>query len=189
MLQQPSFIGQHNKLASQQFIGQHTTTNLAGQNLNTQNVQNMSNVQGKQQHLQLLLHQQYRQLLNKRQLLQNLTLQPVALQQQMLQQQKQMMILQKNQLSSLQDESGAVGDPATESGDWRDQLQADSRERIVNKMVDTLKIHFPFSGYEEPREHKKIAEIVEEEIYTAATSQHNYLLKIVLKMLTMVYTD
>ena len=29
---------------------------------------------------------------------------------------------------------GPVGDPSMESGDWRAQLQADSRQRIVNKM-------------------------------------------------------
>lgn len=30
--------------------------------------------------------------------------------------------------------SGGVGDSPMESGDWRSQLQADSRQRIVNKM-------------------------------------------------------
>ncbi|GJT03727.1 hypothetical protein Tco_0838189 [Tanacetum coccineum] len=30
---------------------------------------------------------------------------------------------------------GPVGDASMESGDWRAQLQADSRQRIVNKIV------------------------------------------------------
>ncbi|KAJ0768959.1 putative coactivator CBP, KIX domain superfamily, mediator complex subunit 15, KIX [Helianthus annuus] len=63
---------------------------------------------------------------------------------------------------------GAFGDPAMESGDWRAQLQ---RKRIINKIMDTMKKHLPFSGYERLRELKKIAERVEQEIHTAATSQ------------------
>ncbi|KAM0029650.1 putative coactivator CBP, KIX domain superfamily, mediator complex subunit 15, KIX [Helianthus debilis subsp. tardiflorus] len=66
--------------------------------------------------------------------------------------------------------SGAVGDTTMESGDWRSQLQADSRERIVNKLMDTLTKHLPFSGYEELQEVKKIAETVEVEIYTGVTN-------------------
>ncbi|KAI3692446.1 hypothetical protein L6452_32262 [Arctium lappa] len=72
-----------------------------------------------------------------------------------------------------------------ESGDWRSQLQADSRQRIVNKIMDTLKRHLPFSGHEGLQELKKIAVRFEEKIYTAATSQSDYLRKISLKMLTM----
>ncbi|XP_076952488.1 mediator of RNA polymerase II transcription subunit 15a-like [Bidens hawaiensis] len=81
--------------------------------------------------------------------------------------------------------SGAIGDPTMESGDWRTQLQADSRQRIVNKIMDTLKRHLPFSGQEGLQELKKIALRFEEKIYTAATSQSDYLRKISLKMLTM----
>nr|GFA52020.1 mediator of RNA polymerase II transcription subunit 15A isoform X1 [Tanacetum cinerariifolium] len=78
-----------------------------------------------------------------------------------------------------------VGDPSMESGDWRAQLQADSRQRIVNKIMETLKRHLPFSGHEGLQELKKIAVRFEEKIYTAATSQSDYLRKISLKMLTM----
>ncbi|KAI3756103.1 hypothetical protein L1987_55916 [Smallanthus sonchifolius] len=81
--------------------------------------------------------------------------------------------------------SGTIGDPTMESGDWRAQLQADSRKRIVNKIMDTLKRHLPFSGHEGLQELKKIAVRFEEKIYTAATSQSDYLRKISLKMLTM----
>ncbi|GAB2230841.1 hypothetical protein Droror1_Dr00015135 [Drosera rotundifolia] len=69
--------------------------------------------------------------------------------------------------------------------DWRSQLQPDSRQRIVNKIMETLKKHLPFSGQEGLQELRKIAMRFEEKIYTAATSQSDYLRKISLKMLTM----
>ncbi|CAK9145918.1 unnamed protein product [Ilex paraguariensis] len=74
---------------------------------------------------------------------------------------------------------------AMDAGDWRSQLQQDSRQRIVNKIMETLKRHLPFSGQEGLQELKKIAVRFEEKIYTAATSQSDYLRKISLKMLTM----
>ena len=77
------------------------------------------------------------------------------------------------------------GEPAMDAVDWRTQLQPDSRQRIVNRIMDTLKKHLPFSGQEGLHELKKIAERFEEKIYTAATSQSGYLRKISLKMLTM----
>uniref|UniRef100_A0A7N0TTT6 Mediator complex subunit 15 KIX domain-containing protein n=1 Tax=Kalanchoe fedtschenkoi TaxID=63787 RepID=A0A7N0TTT6_KALFE len=72
-----------------------------------------------------------------------------------------------------------------DAGDWRSQLQPDSRHRIVNKIMETLKRHLPFSGQEGLLELKKIAVRFEEKIYSAATSQTDYLRKISLKMLTM----
>ncbi|KAM0029641.1 putative coactivator CBP, KIX domain superfamily, mediator complex subunit 15, KIX [Helianthus debilis subsp. tardiflorus] len=80
---------------------------------------------------------------------------------------------------------GAVGDPTMETGDWRAQLAADSRERIIYEILDTLKRHLPYSGDEGLEELKKIAVRFEEKVYTAATSQSDYLQKIPLKMLTM----
>ncbi|KAF4347732.1 hypothetical protein G4B88_017811 [Cannabis sativa] len=77
------------------------------------------------------------------------------------------------------------GEPTMDTTDWRTQLQHDSRQRIVNKIMDTLKKHLPFSGQEGLLELKKIAERFEEKIYSAATSQSDYLRKISLKMLTM----
>ncbi|KAI3692441.1 hypothetical protein L6452_32257 [Arctium lappa] len=77
------------------------------------------------------------------------------------------------------------GDSSIESGDWRSKLQADSREMILNNIVGTLKRLVPFSGHEGLQELKKIAMRFEEKIYTAATSQSDYLQKISLKMLTM----
>ncbi|KAI3505706.1 hypothetical protein L1887_27891 [Cichorium endivia] len=72
-----------------------------------------------------------------------------------------------------------------EPGDWRAQLQADSRQRIVNKIMDTLKRHLPFTGHEGLQELKKIAVRFEDRIYITATSQSDYLRKISLKMLTV----
>ncbi|KAM5582705.1 mediator of RNA polymerase II transcription subunit 15a-like [Rosa sericea] len=77
------------------------------------------------------------------------------------------------------------GEPAMDAGDWRCQLQVDLRQRIVIKIMDTLKRHLPFSGQEGLDELKKIAVRFEEKIYVAATSQSDYLRKISLKMLTM----
>nr|GMC66520.1 mediator of RNA polymerase II transcription subunit 15A-like isoform X2 [Ipomoea batatas] len=72
-----------------------------------------------------------------------------------------------------------------ERGDWRTQLQPESRQRIVNKIMETLKRHLPFSGPEGLQELKKIAVRFEEKIYSAASSQSDYLRKISLKMLSM----
>nr|XP_048323481.1 uncharacterized protein LOC107406114 isoform X12 [Ziziphus jujuba var. spinosa] len=77
------------------------------------------------------------------------------------------------------------GEPTMETSDWRTQCLLDSRLRIVNKIMDTLKKHLPFSGQEGLHELKKIAVRFEEKIYTAATSQSDYLRKISIKMLLM----
>ncbi|XP_028082544.1 mediator of RNA polymerase II transcription subunit 15a isoform X6 [Camellia sinensis] len=61
--------------------------------------------------------------------------------------------------------------PTMDAGDWRTQLRPDSRQRIVNKIMDTLKRHLPFTGEEGLLELRKIAVRFEEKIYTAATSQ------------------
>ncbi|XP_065620449.1 mediator of RNA polymerase II transcription subunit 15a [Quercus suber] len=80
---------------------------------------------------------------------------------------------------------GGGGEAAVDSVDWRSQLQPDSRQRIINKMMETLKRHLPVSGQEGLHELRKIAIRFEEKIYTAATSQSDYLRKISQKMLTM----
>ncbi|KAH6775431.1 mediator of RNA polymerase II transcription subunit 15a-like protein [Perilla frutescens var. hirtella] len=80
-----------------------------------------------------------------------------------------------------------------EVSDWRNQLQSESRTRIVNKInceimmirVKTLKRHLPFSGLDGALEVERIAVRFEEKIYTAATIQSDYLRKISLKMLTL----
>ncbi|CAN6559055.1 unnamed protein product [Malus baccata var. baccata] len=77
------------------------------------------------------------------------------------------------------------GEPSMQTGDWRSQLQLDSRRRIVAKIMETLKRHLPFSGEEGLRELEKIAARFEEKIYVAASSQSDYLQKISMKMLTM----
>ncbi|CAA3007572.1 mediator of RNA polymerase II transcription subunit 15a isoform X1 [Olea europaea subsp. europaea] len=75
--------------------------------------------------------------------------------------------------------------PGMDAGDWRTQLPADSRQRIVNKIMETLKRHLPFAGHEGLQELKERAERFEEKTYASATSQSDYLRKISLKMLTM----
>ncbi|PQQ20326.1 hypothetical protein Pyn_16900 [Prunus yedoensis var. nudiflora] len=77
------------------------------------------------------------------------------------------------------------GEPAMDTDNWRSRLQPDSRQRIINKIMETLKRHLPFSGQEALQELKKIAVRFEEKVYTTATSQSDYLRKISLKMLTM----
>ncbi|XP_021752565.1 mediator of RNA polymerase II transcription subunit 15a-like [Chenopodium quinoa] len=75
--------------------------------------------------------------------------------------------------------------PLMNGHDWRSQLLPESRQRIVNKILETLKRHLPYSGQEGLQELKQIAVRFEEKIYNAATSQSDYLRKISLKMLTM----
>ncbi|KAI3692442.1 hypothetical protein L6452_32258 [Arctium lappa] len=85
---------------------------------------------------------------------------------------------------------GSAGgdDSSMESGDWRSKLQADSRERILNNIVDTLKRHIPLSGHEELQKYKKLAVRFEEKIYAASTSLSDYLRKISVKMLMLETT-
>ncbi|KAM3359429.1 hypothetical protein P3S68_019139 [Capsicum galapagoense] len=70
---------------------------------------------------------------------------------------------------------GAAG--AVESGDWQIQLLPSSRQRVVNKIMETIEKHL-VSGKEREEELKKIVVMFEEEIYTAVTSQVDYLRKI-----------
>ncbi|KAK7261977.1 hypothetical protein RIF29_28304 [Crotalaria pallida] len=76
-------------------------------------------------------------------------------------------------------------EPNVDTSDWRGQLQPESRQRIVDKVMDSLKRHLPVSTPEGLLELRKIAQRFEEKIFTAAKSQTDYLLKISLKMLTM----
>ncbi|KAL9682753.1 hypothetical protein QQ045_014561 [Rhodiola kirilowii] len=84
--------------------------------------------------------------------------------------------------------NNAQSDPppnTIDAGDWRSLLQPDSRHQNVNKIMETLKKQLPFSGQDGLLDLKKIAVRKEEIIYSAATSQSDYLRKISLKMLTM----
>ncbi|KAK6925508.1 Mediator complex subunit 15, KIX domain, partial [Dillenia turbinata] len=69
-------------------------------------------------------------------------------------------------------------------GNWRFQLRPDTRQRIVERILDTLKKHLPFShgGFNELQ---KIAVKFEEKIYTDSRSQSDYLRKISMKMMSM----
>lgn len=72
-----------------------------------------------------------------------------------------------------------------DTGDWRTQLPPDSRQKIVNKIMETLKKHLPFSGPEGINELRRIAARFEEKIFSGALNQTDYLRKISMKMLTM----
>ncbi|XP_034703001.1 uncharacterized protein LOC117927556 isoform X1 [Vitis riparia] len=69
--------------------------------------------------------------------------------------------------------------------DWETHLSRESRLRIVNSISNTLRRHLPVSGPEVLRQLWKIAERFEEKIYSAATSESDYLRKISLKMLAI----
>ncbi|XP_023531822.1 mediator of RNA polymerase II transcription subunit 15a-like isoform X3 [Cucurbita pepo subsp. pepo] len=77
------------------------------------------------------------------------------------------------------------GESEVDAGDWRSQLQPDSRHQIVDRIMETLKRLLPVSGPEGLSEMRKIAVRFEEKIYTAATSESEYRRKITVKMLTM----
>ncbi|KAJ0984517.1 hypothetical protein J5N97_002873 [Dioscorea zingiberensis] len=66
--------------------------------------------------------------------------------------------------------------------DWRSNLRPESRQRIVNKIVETLRRHFPIPVYEI----FYFASAFEQRIYTIARNQTDYLRKISLKMLSVL---
>ncbi|KAI5321358.1 hypothetical protein L3X38_030429 [Prunus dulcis] len=70
------------------------------------------------------------------------------------------------------------------AGNWRNQLLPDSRRRIVDKILNTLKRHLLVSGQEGIDELRRIAERFEERTYDSSSSQSDYLRRISLKMLT-----
>ncbi|ERN01804.1 hypothetical protein AMTR_s00089p00000590 [Amborella trichopoda] len=73
----------------------------------------------------------------------------------------------------------------TDANDWRTELSAQSRQRIVNKIMETLKRHLPAGDPDGLSVLTKIAVRFEEKIFTNAENQADYLRKISLKMLTM----
>ncbi|KAJ4915904.1 Mediator of RNA polymerase II transcription subunit 15a [Raphanus sativus] len=77
------------------------------------------------------------------------------------------------------------GEPAMDTGDWRLHLPPDSREKIINKIVETLKNHLPNSGPEGINELRRIAARFEGKILSGAANPSDYLRKISIKMLTM----
>ncbi|KAM0926255.1 hypothetical protein ACQ4PT_003388 [Festuca glaucescens] len=81
----------------------------------------------------------------------------------------------------------APNDPAAAGGDWGAQLDPEWRSRIVSRIVEALKKHLPASvlDLDGLNQLQKVAERFEEKMYTAATSQSDYLRKISLKLLSM----
>ncbi|KAK0597674.1 hypothetical protein LWI29_027464 [Acer saccharum] len=78
-----------------------------------------------------------------------------------------------------------LGESSMDADDWRNQLMLDSRRRIINKILDTLKRHHPFSDREALKELRKVAVTFEKKIYTCASNQSDYLRRISLKMLSL----
>ncbi|XP_051195620.1 uncharacterized protein [Lolium perenne] len=74
---------------------------------------------------------------------------------------------------------GGVDPNARSGGDWL--LQPEDRSRVVNKIVETLRMHLP-EGLDELQ---RIAVRLEENFYGVATNQADYLRKICLKMLSV----
>ncbi|KAF2556325.1 hypothetical protein F2Q68_00013491 [Brassica cretica] len=74
---------------------------------------------------------------------------------------------------------------AMNNGEWRKQLPPDSRQKIVNKIMETLSRHLPSSGPEGINDLRRIAARFEEKIFSVAVNQTDYLRKISMKMLTM----
>ncbi|KAH0452781.1 hypothetical protein IEQ34_017105 [Dendrobium chrysotoxum] len=71
------------------------------------------------------------------------------------------------------------------SSDWRSQLQPETRQRIITKIMNTLRRRLPGLPPEGMTELKKIALRFEEKMYAAAANQSDYLRKISLKILSM----
>uniref|UniRef100_A0ACD5Z8U8 Uncharacterized protein n=1 Tax=Avena sativa TaxID=4498 RepID=A0ACD5Z8U8_AVESA len=73
--------------------------------------------------------------------------------------------------------------PAAAGGaDWRAQLRHDDRTRIVNNILETLKVNFAESHLGALNELQNIAVRFEHRMFTTATSQPDYLRKISWKM-------
>lgn len=68
---------------------------------------------------------------------------------------------------------------------WRVQFPADYRLRILNKILDTSRTHFPITTPKELLETTESAVTFEKNIYTSATDESDYLSKIAMKMLSM----
>jgi len=60
---------------------------------------------------------------------------------------------------------------APAGGDWRTQLQPETRSRMVNKIMEALKKNSPVSVPDGLSGLQKSAVLVEEKMYTAATSR------------------
>lgn len=87
--------------------------------------------------------------------------------------------LNTSNLRPVEGASGLVGNSFMEPGDSTLQLPADARQRVVAKIIDTMRRHLPLSEHEI----QETAVMFEEKVYTVATSQPDYLRRISLKML------
>nr|XP_043622083.1 mediator of RNA polymerase II transcription subunit 15a-like [Erigeron canadensis] len=74
-------------------------------------------------------------------------------------------------------------DSSVGSADWRSRLPSNSRQKVLNKIIDTLSKHAKFSG--DMNQLKNVAKRFEEKAFTAATSHAEYMNKICVKLVTM----
>ncbi|KAL5056855.1 hypothetical protein RYX36_028459, partial [Vicia faba] len=86
-------------------------------------------------------------------------------------------------LNRLQPRAMDTNNGVPNQGDWRGQLHPGSRQRIVNKIMETIKKHLPVCGQEGLLAVHNIAQMFEDKVFTIATSQYDYIKKISMKML------
>ncbi|XP_048135513.1 mediator of RNA polymerase II transcription subunit 15a-like isoform X2 [Rhodamnia argentea] len=75
------------------------------------------------------------------------------------------------------------GAPAVEGGEWRQSWPPESRKRVVNNFMENLIKCVPLRGQEGLPEAQKVAMQLEDRLYTAASSQQDYVRRVSLKML------
>nr|XP_029119838.1 mediator of RNA polymerase II transcription subunit 15a isoform X2 [Elaeis guineensis] len=69
--------------------------------------------------------------------------------------------------------------------DWRSLVNTESRQRVIAKIMNSLKKHLPPGASEGLNDLQRIAVRFEEKVYAAATSQYDYLRRISSKLLSM----
>ncbi|XP_024543520.1 myb-like protein P [Selaginella moellendorffii] len=71
--------------------------------------------------------------------------------------------------------------------DWRSGLCSDARNKIVERIMDTLQKHMPHNLPDGMNELLEIACRFEERVYMTATDQQDYIRRISVKMLSLEY--
>ncbi|CAH9088376.1 unnamed protein product [Cuscuta europaea] len=71
---------------------------------------------------------------------------------------------------------------AMETGDWRAQLRPESRQRIVNQIIEAFKRYLPSAAQQGLQELMQIGARFEEKTYASATNRSDYLQKISLRL-------
>ncbi|KAK4746955.1 hypothetical protein SAY87_025992 [Trapa incisa] len=77
---------------------------------------------------------------------------------------------------------GVGGEAPPQTSDWKKKYSSESRQQIVNKILEELKKQPPVSGPVDLPELKKIANRFEQRIFRASASQQDYMRKIDVKL-------